>query len=420
MTISKITAKKAVQIGQWWVNGPVAIFMFAPVIWLLYPLWRDDVNSPIIILYFFLGLIIGMIPAWIYWSFTAPKWLVWAYKRVDNQGELRHRAEEGKLLWARGSTFGKTMIISKADSKFIEEVEANLNHYSAEPILEDQIEIKIGHTSFWSMVLIMLFLFVGTGIATIQNILAQDYSNTSIIIGIAFLVGTWGLFRKIPLFNFPAFIPLAKKYFSNEPQLLLNATGINLKAKHTGWIKWENVQKAHIGLDHKGIPEKFFFNYWLHSEPENKTLKEFKLDIDMWKLDHIQLQQFFSQYIPQRPLYEDNEEIYTISCYTSKEAEQADEEETDNNSMTYHLNFKIHQILNELGVLDRLADEDLLFLHKGDYNVLGANEDKIKVIEMWEEFLNLEDLDKETAEALLAIYQILRAGQAYDTNVHFV
>ena len=67
------------------------------------------------------GLVAGMVPAWLWWSVAVPKWRLWALQHVENWPELKRRAIASGLIWPDGHIFGKTEIRSAAGARFEQE-----------------------------------------------------------------------------------------------------------------------------------------------------------------------------------------------------------------------------------------------------------------------------------------------------------
>ena len=121
-----MTAKKAIQIGQKVVNTPIVILMISPALYVVIDFVIKEIDDIRALLVPLKAFGIGFILAWTYWSFVAPKWLVWAYKKVDNKSELYTRAIKGKLIWEKGHWANKTLIFSKKDKAFVTEIEQSV------------------------------------------------------------------------------------------------------------------------------------------------------------------------------------------------------------------------------------------------------------------------------------------------------
>jgi len=91
-----MTPGRAAALGLLFVNGPVAVFLLGlPV--LVNSLYPDQ---PVLGAGSFL---VGFVLAWLAWSFTAPRWRLWAHARVDDLRELQLQAQTLGIIWPPGS-----------------------------------------------------------------------------------------------------------------------------------------------------------------------------------------------------------------------------------------------------------------------------------------------------------------------------
>lgn len=94
---------KALLVGHLVVNGPVLIIILVGLIAALV-VQGMSVNSLIAIACVFGG--IGV--AWLWWSYTVPRWRQWAYLHVVDKERLQALAVATGLIWSKGSIFEKT------------------------------------------------------------------------------------------------------------------------------------------------------------------------------------------------------------------------------------------------------------------------------------------------------------------------
>ena len=87
---------KAILVGQLVVNLPAVAIMIAALF-----LGFFGVPWP-------LSLIIGSLVAWVWWSYTVPRWRDWAHYRGVNPDRLQKVAFRTGLTWPRGSLFERT------------------------------------------------------------------------------------------------------------------------------------------------------------------------------------------------------------------------------------------------------------------------------------------------------------------------
>ena len=112
------SVRRAVTIGLLWVNGPVALLIFGPCLWTLAAPDKSQLQR--IGLY---AIGVGWLLAWLWWSFSVPKWRLWAYERVVNIAELKERAVIAGLTWPDGTLFTRTEIKSRAHAQRERELE---------------------------------------------------------------------------------------------------------------------------------------------------------------------------------------------------------------------------------------------------------------------------------------------------------
>ena len=87
---------KAILVGQFIVNLPaVAIMITVLFLGSLIAPWE-------------LSLITGSLLAWIWWSYTVPRWREWALDRGIDPDRLQKFAFRTGLTWSKGSLFERT------------------------------------------------------------------------------------------------------------------------------------------------------------------------------------------------------------------------------------------------------------------------------------------------------------------------
>lgn len=81
----------------------MALFCFAPIFWF----GREQAfkaNLEITLS----SLATGIAAAWGWWSVAAPRWRLWAYRRVDDPDRLQVLAVESQLVWPAWHPFTRT------------------------------------------------------------------------------------------------------------------------------------------------------------------------------------------------------------------------------------------------------------------------------------------------------------------------
>lgn len=96
---SKLTASKAVLIGHLIVNVPVVCIMGVGYL-LAYVLKGRD--------WAVIGILVGVVPAWFWWSFMIPRWREWAKGQGADELQMQNLAQRSGLVWSKGSIFEKT------------------------------------------------------------------------------------------------------------------------------------------------------------------------------------------------------------------------------------------------------------------------------------------------------------------------
>jgi len=89
---------KAIMIGWLVVNTPALIIMLSILI----------IGLAIDPRIWWLSLIVGVILGWTWWSYTIPRWRLWAHRKGAQPDKLQRVAVATGLTWAKGSVFEKT------------------------------------------------------------------------------------------------------------------------------------------------------------------------------------------------------------------------------------------------------------------------------------------------------------------------
>lgn len=96
---SPLTAERAVLLGHLIVNLPVL-----GIIGLGYVLGYV-VAGPI---WGMIGLLLGVMVAWLWWSISVPRWREWAKRRGADEERTQFLGQRSGLVWPKGSIFEKT------------------------------------------------------------------------------------------------------------------------------------------------------------------------------------------------------------------------------------------------------------------------------------------------------------------------
>lgn len=102
----KLSVRQALFLGQTIVNGGVFIIMIS--VWVLS--FVLVLKAGLSLWIALVGIFAGPLVAWIWWSFSIPRWRYWIrqYLNDDEIEELHQRAVSSQLEWPRGNAFEKT------------------------------------------------------------------------------------------------------------------------------------------------------------------------------------------------------------------------------------------------------------------------------------------------------------------------
>jgi hypothetical protein len=111
-----MSVTKAICWGLLVVNGPVAAFLFGPILGYdaalrhgMVGLPRQDQNE-----LGFLVMAFGFVLAWLWWALAVPHWRIWAYERVEDLQRLDRAAVGVGLTWRKGHVFSRTELKTRA------------------------------------------------------------------------------------------------------------------------------------------------------------------------------------------------------------------------------------------------------------------------------------------------------------------
>jgi hypothetical protein len=102
--LTTFSAERAVQLGQLFVNLPVLIII-ATVAALGFRLY-GPIGGVV-------GLFLGPLVAWIWWSFSVPRWRQWAKEKGADEERTQTLAVKTGLVWPKGHFFEKTEFRSR-------------------------------------------------------------------------------------------------------------------------------------------------------------------------------------------------------------------------------------------------------------------------------------------------------------------
>ena len=138
MKPKQVSVGLAILVGSLWVNGssmaaflaPLAAFaalasVFAP----------DNISGEIVIAAMVGSLAVGFIAAWTVWAILAPRWRLWAYRRVEDVQTLKAEAVGMGLIWPDGHFFERTEWRSPKQAREMARLEnASAQHMAAKTL----------------------------------------------------------------------------------------------------------------------------------------------------------------------------------------------------------------------------------------------------------------------------------------------
>jgi hypothetical protein len=121
-----ISVEAAIRRGLLYVNGPVVLLMFAPMLLslaLFNRMTRAFGSDTYAFITFCVIFVVGFVLAWLWWSYAVPRWRLWAYERVEDIAALKVRAVQVGLTWPDGHVFERTEFKSATAAKRQQELE---------------------------------------------------------------------------------------------------------------------------------------------------------------------------------------------------------------------------------------------------------------------------------------------------------
>ena len=181
----------------------------------------------------FIGLVLGFIAGWLYWSVAIPKWRIWAFENVDkrNWKELKHKAIREKLIWPDNSIYNKTELRTEKQKELINKIQEKIPNGEKELTLDEiqddeNLPDKTDYYFAKSEIIlnpILLLAFITGGIFLFSQ-------NREVFAAISVIVG---------IYNFN--LKLFKNLFNRKKQMSISNKGIEMNLKDFGFIKWSDT-----------------------------------------------------------------------------------------------------------------------------------------------------------------------------------
>ena len=226
---NEIGVEKAINRGKWLVNiTSMGIVVFALVLFVMFPLL--NVN----IMFISFAIPVGILIAIIYRGFMVTYWRLWAFERVRNVHELKHRAEQVSIILGTGErNLGKMEFRTSAQNARWDEL---LPKFKTSDLLVDDPDLADEHRIHFSqlkkvLIMLMSILCIGFGLALIFMPQKEPFSFSAI----------WGYF-------FGTFIVLGMCWLfydslrglrNRNPQIIMNNNG--METSKTRFYSWAEI-----------------------------------------------------------------------------------------------------------------------------------------------------------------------------------
>jgi hypothetical protein len=252
----QITVEKALQNGKVTILYPMIIFLVGCPILSLVFLNRFE-NQIIDGLWFpmalWIGIIVGIISAKLYWSFRSLKWQFWAFENVRNVNELKTKAFQNKLISEKNFILKRKFKTKDYDrQKILDRIKKK---FEEKDIYRDSFDVPnetiIKELLFWKLFFLIFSLCL-----------------LGLSITIIFKVENYKFYYLIPLLLGFSFSYIAiKSFFDKEPAIILNSIGIKFAKKN--FMEWQFINDEHIEVENKGEYKSYYISLFY----QNKTYK---------------------------------------------------------------------------------------------------------------------------------------------------
>lgn len=237
------TIREVLNKGQLYVNGLVILIMiliWSLSIFLAVRIISDEYTTVAMVV----GLILGFVAGWLYWSIAITRWRIWAFEHVDKKywAELKHKAIRENLIWPDDSVFSKTELRTKYQNELISRIQKETPREVKVITLDETIDDKSlpERTDYYyaksEIILnpVLLILLVSSGVYLfLEN--REVFAIMSVAVGI---------------YNFN--LKLFKDLFSRKKQMSISNEGIEMNLKDFGFINWSDTRNIVLDED-KGV-----------------------------------------------------------------------------------------------------------------------------------------------------------------------
>lgn len=257
--MSKHSTDSVMMRAQWLINAPVLLMMAVPTALIHY--YVDDRLGVTALT--FLG---GMLAGSIYWSYITPRWLLWAFARVEDPYELRQKAQRAKVLWPHGHWMERLMLwtLTATQRKGLatwERIAAAPSPVRRAPSAS-RYHVRYRALDFW-WIMGSYALVVTAGLSLFVGFLrdASSWGNGALA---ALLLGGagYGWMRPIPLLDAPAIGRYIGAFRRMAVLLAFSGDGFSCKAQHTGLIAWTQLDDFELHTDERSKPVTLRLHYY--------------------------------------------------------------------------------------------------------------------------------------------------------------
>jgi hypothetical protein len=263
-----VSADDAIRKGKKMLVYPTMLIVFLNLI-MAFIFASNEFPKWVFIFFFVAAPILG----WLYWSFYAPKWRIWAFENVRNVHELKRKAVRHKLLHNDADFSRKTMFVSADQKLQLEKI-------------EKKFLIKDAYNEDLSVTIETQIFFAQHAIAG-----AYFFSSAVVILGIYVSVSTDSLrplWLFLPIGGFLLY-KAHKRYGAKTPQLVINAIGIRVADETL--IEWANIAATAIDTRREGKHDNHYLVISYYNRYEEVCIND--LDISLHDLEHcLQVHRF--------------------------------------------------------------------------------------------------------------------------------
>lgn len=255
-----MTTQRAILYGHLIINAPVLALLAVPT-GLVHHWWHGSFLHTVLA---FLG---GMLAGSIYWSYAAPRWLLWAFACVEDAYELRQHGERAKILWPHGHWMERLMLwtLTAAQYKGLaatwEGIAAHPSPVRRRPA-ESYYRVRYRALDFWWIMMSYTLVVLG-GLASLWSAWeARTGWGNGALGGVLLGGAVYGWWRPIPLFALPAIGRYIRAFRRMAVLLAFSSDGFSCKAQHTGLIAWAQLDDFDLHTDERGKPVTLRLHYY--------------------------------------------------------------------------------------------------------------------------------------------------------------